>query len=149
MSQRTKQNARQQQSARRNAILYSVAAICLVLTGLVLFARRAHASVHPTPRTEAAQMMTKNPADFADAENREAYRLAAEVKSTLDGLFCYCYCKGGGHYSLLDCFKDDHGAGCDICKGEARLAYQMAQQGATLAQIRAAIDAQFGPGSQS
>jgi hypothetical protein len=144
MSKRVKQNVRQQQHGNRNAILYSVAALCLIVAAVVIFARRANASVHPAPRAHAMEMMTKNPDDFVDPENKEVYKLAAEIKSTLDGLFCYCYCKGGGHYSLLDCFKDDHGAGCDVCKGEARLAYEMTKQGASLEQIRAAIDAQYG-----
>ncbi|HEX6559932.1 MAG TPA: CYCXC family (seleno)protein [Longimicrobiales bacterium] len=146
MSQR-KPSARAPQRRRRDAMLYAAAAICVMVAALVIFARRANATEHPAPRAEAGQMMTKNADDFADPDTREVYKLAAQVKSTLDGLFCYCYCKGAGHYSLLDCFKDEHGAGCDICKQEARLAYQMTQQGATLAQIRAAIDAQFGPSS--
>ncbi len=143
MSRQQPKRGRTQKATRQNAALYTIAVLLLIVTGAVLFARRAHASVHPSPRADAAQMLTANPDDFADADSKEAYQLAAQIKSTLDGLFCYCYCKGGGHYSLLDCFKDDHGAGCDICKGEARLAYQMLQQGATLQEIRAAIDAQF------
>jgi hypothetical protein len=137
--------AKQQKATRRSALLYGVTAVLLVAAGLVVFARRANANVHPKPRPAAMQMMTEDPDRFGnDPDTREVYKMAAQIKSTLDGIFCYCYCKGAGHYSLLDCFRDDHGAGCDICKGEARLAYQMKQQGATLQQIRAAIDAQFG-----
>lgn len=130
--------------SRRNIWLYMVAGIFLIAAGTMLAVRNANATVHPKPRAEAAQLQTESPDDFTDAETRESYRMAAEVKEILDGLFCYCYCKGGGHYSLLDCFRDEHGAGCDICKGEARLAYKMAQEGKTLEQIRIAIDQQFG-----
>lgn len=144
MGSRKPTNARRPQRGRSHALLYSAAALFLIVAGLVLFARRANASVHPKPRADAEQMATMDPNDFSDADTKEAYTMAAKIKKVLDGLFCYCYCKGGGHYSLLDCFKDEHGAGCDICKGEARLAYKLAQEGASLQQIRAAIDAQFG-----
>jgi hypothetical protein len=133
--------------SRRNTLLYGLAGVMLLVAALILFARTNTASghEHPQPRAEAAQMHTESPDRYGDyPEAKEVYKLAAYVKTTLDGLFCYCYCKGGGHYSLLDCFKDDHGAGCDICLDEARLAYGMVQQGASLDQIRAAIDAQFG-----
>jgi hypothetical protein len=69
--------------------------------------------------------------------------MAAQVKSTLDGLFCYCHCKGAGHYSLLDCFRDEHGAGCDICLESARVAYRMALEGRSLTEIRQTIDQMY------
>jgi len=145
MSSRARANTRNQRAGRRDAALYTLAAVLLIVVGVVLFARRASASGHPQPRANAEQMQTESPDRYgAYPEAKEVYRMAAHIKSTLDGLFCYCYCKGGGHYSLLDCFKDDHGAGCDMCLGEARLAYDMIQKGATLQEIRAAIDAQFG-----
>jgi hypothetical protein len=145
MSSRAKANARNKKSGRRDAVLYTLAAVLLIVAGVVLFARRASASEHPKPRANAEHMHTESPDRYgAYPEAKEVYGMSAHIKSTLDGLFCYCYCKGGGHYSLLDCFKDDHGAGCDVCLGEARLAYDMIQKGATLAEIRAAIDAQFG-----
>lgn len=145
MSKRAKANATKQRLGRRDAVLYTLAAVLLIVVGMVLFARRASANVHPEPRANAEHMHTESPDRYgAYPEAKEVYRMAAHVKSTLDGIFCYCYCKGGGHYSLLDCFKDDHGAGCDVCLAEARLAYDMVQKGASLAQVRAAIDAQFG-----
>ena len=147
MSKRKQMNAQAQKTARRNTLLYGFAGVMLLVAALILFARtnNANAHEHPAPRAQAEQMQTESPDRYGDyPEAKEVYKLAASIKSTLDGLFCYCYCNGGGHYSLLDCFKDDHGAGCDICLGEAKLAYNMVQQGASLEQIRAAIDAQFG-----
>ena len=147
MSKRSQKNTRAQQVSRRNTMLYGFAGLMLLLAGAILFARTNSASAHehPAPRAEAEQIRTESPDRYGDyPEAKEVYKLAAHVKSTLDGLFCYCYCKGGGHYSLLDCFKDDHGAGCDVCLGEAKLAYQMVQQGATLEDIRKAVDQQFG-----
>lgn len=146
MSKRRQTNAQSRAIARRNTLLYGFAGVMLLVAALVLFARTnsAHGAEHPRPRAEAAHMHTENPDRYGDnREAREVYKLAAHVKTTLDGLFCYCYCSRGGHYSLLDCFTDDHGAGCEICLGEARMAYDMTQHGASLDQIRAAIDAQF------
>lgn len=144
MSKGSNRSARKP-AGRQNAVLYGIAGLLFVLAGLVMFSRRADAHEHPKPREQAEQMMTESPDRYgAYPEAKEAYRMAAHIKSTLDGLFCYCYCKGAGHYSLLDCFKDDHGAGCDVCIGEAKLAYQMVQQGKSLEEIRAAVDAQFG-----
>jgi hypothetical protein len=147
MSKRKQANARAQQGSRTNTLLYGFAGIMLIVAAAILFARTntAGAHQHPQPRAAAEQMVTESPDRYgAYPEAKEVYKMAAHIKSTLDGLFCYCYCKGGGHYSLLDCFKDDHGAGCDVCLDEARVAYQMIQEGASLEQIRAAIDAQYG-----
>ena len=46
--------------------------------------------------------------------------------------------------SLLTCFESEHGASCDICLGEARMAAEMHATGASLDAIRRAIDARFG-----
>lgn len=131
----------------RDFFLYGIAGFLFVLAAAVLLTRQAKAAEHPAPRSDAQQMQTASPERFAAyPEAKEAYEMAPHIKSTLDGLFCYCYCNGGGHYSLLDCFKDEHGAGCDICIGEARLAYRMVQQGKSLEEIRTAIDQTFGEG---
>ena len=44
-----------------------------------------------------------------------------------------------GHKSLLDCFRDYHGAHCMLCKKEAIFTYTESQQGKTAAQIRQEI----------
>ena len=41
------------------------------------------------------------------------------------------------------CFESEHGASCDVCLGEAKLAAEMPANGASLDAIRAAIDARF------
>jgi hypothetical protein len=73
------------------------------------------------------------------------YAQAEEVKDVLDGVYCHCMCsEHSGHYSLLDCFKDDHAARCDICLSEAALAHKMHGEGASLQQIRDAVDGLYG-----
>jgi hypothetical protein len=90
---------------------------------------------------------TVMPASFFTANPRvlRTYQLAHEIPETLDGIFCYCHCKQElGHRSLLTCFQSQHGAGCDICLGEAEMAEQMKAQGRTLGEIRSQIDLAFG-----
>lgn len=101
---------------------------------------------HPEPRPGITAAQVVPSARYAaDPDIAGTYTMAAQIPSVLDGLYCYCECaKHSGHRSLLTCFESDHGSLCDICMGEAAMAFQMAQQGATLEQIRAAIDARFG-----
>jgi hypothetical protein len=103
-------------------------------------------SHHPTPRAAAeagAVQSAERYAAFPQVE--ETYRGAAEIPSVLDGLYCYCDCSANlGHYSLLECFQSDHAAGCDVCLGEAMLAYRKTREGASLAAVRKAIDQTYG-----
>ena len=103
------------------------------------------ASHHPTPRIDAHASHVMPATRYASTPQvAETYTMAAEIVSVLDGLYCYCLCRETfTHYSLLDCFKDDHAAGCDVCMDEAILAHEMTQQGRSLDDIRTAIDAQY------
>jgi len=82
---------------------------------------------------------TLDPAQFQIANFRGAYSVAKEIPDVLAQQPCYCYCQRMGHRSLLDCFRDLHATGCDICINEARLAGQLSRQGKTAEEIRAAI----------
>lgn len=74
-----------------------------------------------------------------------AYAAARENPEVLDGLYCHCDCsKHSGHRSLLTCFESQHGAACEVCQREAIMGAEMHGRGATLDQIRQAVDAQFG-----
>ncbi len=121
-------------------------AAAVALAGVVFLTRPATGSGHPTPRPgiTAAKILP----DFAIPRNPgalEAYAAARRAPGTLDGVYCHCDCsKHAGHRSLLTCFESNHGAYCDICMGEARLASEMAGRGQSLLDIRAAIDRQFG-----
>ena len=51
---------------------------------------------------------------------RQAYIVAQQNPGLLAQLWCYCGCdRTSGHRSLLDCYRDYHGANCAICSGEA------------------------------
>lgn len=82
---------------------------------------------------------TMEPAAFKRTEVREAYQTAKEIPRVLVQQPCYCYCQRKGHRGLLDCFKTDHAASCDICVKEALLAGRMHGKGKSAEEIRAAI----------
>ena len=118
------------------------------LAGVVFLTRpqTAHGSQHPDPRPGVtAEKILPDAFIPHNPGVTEAYAAARRSAATLDGVYCHCDCsKHAGHRSLLSCFESTHGAYCDICMGEAMLASEMAGQGQSLRQIRAAIDHQFG-----
>ncbi|MBI5187338.1 MAG: hypothetical protein HZA01_16655 [Nitrospinae bacterium] len=74
-----------------------------------------------------------------------AYQYAAEIPVVIDRQFCYCYCeKNFNHKSLLTCFVGDHGAECGICQDEVIRSYELRRSGASIEEIKKAIDAEFG-----
>ncbi len=85
-----------------------------------------------------------NPLMFI-GQAREAYIVAQQNPGLLAQLWCYCGCdRTSGHRSLLDCYRDHHGANCAICTGEALEANQLFNQGSPVEQIRDALRARFG-----
>jgi hypothetical protein len=96
---------------------------------------------HKTP-PKGALPETLPPAEFAnDAVTHNAYALAAKIKETIYQMPCYCNCdRNVGHTSLMDCYRDTHGAICAICKKELFYSYQERKKGKTVAQIRAGIE---------
>jgi hypothetical protein len=83
---------------------------------------------------------TLDPKQFSDARTQKIYALAGKVKPALYQQPCYCRCdREVGHTSLLDCFGDNHGSICDVCKKEAVYTYQQTKLGKTPAEIRAGI----------
>ena len=62
-----------------------------------------------------------------------------------DGIRCSCGCPNEMElYSLLSCFEGKGMAQqCIVCQDEARLVVKLHKQGKTLAQIRAAFDAEY------
>ena len=90
-------------------------------------------------------------------EGQSAYAFALARPDVLQWLPCYCGCGGMGHRSNLDCFFqrretgalafEEHASYCDICIETANLASKMIVDGASMGQIRAAVDATFGGGA--
>jgi hypothetical protein len=65
---------------------------------------------------------TLAPASFKRVDVRETYQTAREIPGVLAQQPWYCYGQRKGHRSLLDCFKTDHAASCNICVRESLLA---------------------------
>jgi len=114
--------------------------------GLLATRRADGRVVHPDPRPGVTAERVLPPSVVLNAAGAaEAYAAARRAPRVLDGVHCYCECaRNFGHRSLLTCFESDHGAHCDICKGEATLAMQLASQGSSLDEIRHAIDRRYG-----
>ncbi len=131
-----------------SALPWIITAVALVgLAAALMVGRGSGGPLHPEPRADAASMgESLMPASFFTSNPRvlKTYQLARDVPAVLDGIYCYCHCKEElGHRSLISCFQSQHGAGCDICLGEADMAEEMHAQGKSLAEIRAQIDIAF------
>lgn len=105
-------------------------------------------NVHPTPRAgiTAARVLKAAALPDASKEVIETFNNVRTIPEVVDGIFCYCGCADmPEHYSLLSCYEGDGMAqGCQICQGEGRMVYELHRKGRTLAQIREAIDRNFG-----
>lgn len=106
------------------------------------------AIVHPEPRPDidGSKVMSREElAGFPD-DIVEIYDMVREMPHIADGIGCSCGCAAMPHYrSLLTCYYDTGMAmGCDICQGQARLAYSRFKEGQSLERIRRATDARFG-----
>jgi hypothetical protein len=101
------------------------------------------------PDTSALADAGLSPTGVLDPESfpspaREAYRAARNNAALFAQLHCYCGCdRTSGHQSLLDCFRDQHGASCETCVGEAMDAQRMAKQGSKVDQIKQALKLRY------
>ncbi len=104
-------------------------------------------SAHPEPRAgiTAAKVLTgAKLAKWPDLQQLfDGIRL---IPAVADGVRCSCGCADvPGYYSLLSCYEGEAMATiCPICQGTGRLVVRLHGEGQTLAQIRVAVDAQFG-----
>jgi len=91
---------------------------------------------------------------------RAVYRFAAEHPEVLSYVPCFCGCERGGHRGNDDCFVkarnaqgdvtewEPHGLDCAVCIDVANEAMQMTRSGASVRDIRAAIESKWNrPGS--
>ncbi|MES1256368.1 MAG: PCYCGC motif-containing (lipo)protein [Acidobacteriota bacterium] len=88
-----------------------------------------------------------------------AYKFAAEHPEVLSYVPCFCGCEHSGHRGNEDCFVksrdvngdvvawEEHGMECAVCIDVATRARQMHAAGASVAEIRAAVDKEWGPRS--
>jgi hypothetical protein len=109
----------------------------------------------PTPdEVAAAWAMRPDFVSGADQATQAAYAFAIARPDVVEWLPCYCGCGAMGHMSNLDCFIkptegapvvfEEHGSYCGVCVETALMGQDMLAKGATLIQIRAAVDTEFG-----
>jgi hypothetical protein len=85
-----------------------------------------------------------------------AYQFAAEHPEIASYVPCFCGCERSGHEGNTDCFVksraangdvvewDEHGLDCAVCIDVANRSRQMFSAGASVRDIRTAIDKEFG-----
>jgi hypothetical protein len=92
---------------------------------------------------------TLNPATFASNPNPEiaaSYQVAKEIPEVLEYMPCYCGCFGtAGHRNNLDCFRDNHGITCSLCRAIALEAKRQHELGTPVQQIKRIVDERWAP----
>lgn len=102
------------------------------------------------PPLPVVQFASARPAPLTKA----AYAFAARHPDVLRHIPCFCGCERNGHGHNEDCFIsrrnadgspewNPHGIGCGICIDVAVAAMQMHSNGASVADIRRAIDQKY------
>ncbi len=103
---------------------------------------------HPKPRPGITAANVTSREQLQRSPNiADAFDAVRAIPQIIDGLRCHCGCAGlTGFYSLLSCFEGPNAMAlaCPICPGEARMAARLHKGGATLDEIRQALDAKFG-----
>ena len=89
---------------------------------------------------------------FANDSVEAGYMIAVKKPELLKQFKCYCFCEAMGHKNLFDCFIkkegrriqfDEHGAGCNICYGQAMMALLWQEQDFTQPQMQAGFEKRF------
>lgn len=92
---------------------------------------------------------------------RAAFQFAALYPDVLQYIPCFCGCQQMGHTGNDDCFVkgrdangrvtawEPHGVGCEVCIDVATDARRMYASGATISQIRAAVEQKYRPQSST
>lgn len=108
--------------------------------------RRAQQKGHPTPRPGVDASRVLRRAQLEDnPDAAPVFDMVRQIPEVADGIRCHCGCaEDPDHRSLLSCYEGDGMAQhCEICRGQAKLAFRLSKAGKSLAEIRAAIDAEF------
>lgn len=86
-----------------------------------------------------------------------AYQFAAEHPEVLSYVPCFCGCQASGHKGNHDCFVrsraangdvidwDEHGVECAVCIDVATRSRQMYASGASVSDVRGAVEKEFSP----
>jgi len=109
-------------------------------------ARRARQKGHPTPRPDIDGSRVLRKAQLEDNPGAApVFDMVRQIPEVADGIRCHCGCaEDPDHRSLLSCYEGDGMAQhCEVCQGQAKLAFRLHKAGKSLGDIRAAIDEEF------
>ena len=116
----------------------------------------AAAQASPVPSADALLPplpLVPNMVPRAPEVIRDAYVFAAQNPDVLEFVPCFCGCETAGHKANADCFVqsrnpdgsvrswDTHGMACTVCIDVARLSMQLRASGASVRDVRAAVEA--------
>jgi hypothetical protein len=106
------------------------------------------ATTHPDPRPDVDGSNVLAATDLSGSPDLiPLFEGIAKIPHIADGIGCACGCASDPNIrSLLTCFEKSSRMAlfCEICQAEGRLAVRLHDNGRTLDQIRAALDARFG-----
>src|SRR6185295_8920827 len=129
---------------KQNVILGIVAVAIMVAIGWVSLRGTNDATEESTSPAVSKSAEVLSPSLFNDPKARAAYQVAKDIPEVLEQLPCFCGCMNNfGHKNNLFCFKDQHGAACEICEDIALDAKQMHDQGLPVAKIQDNIKAKY------
>jgi hypothetical protein len=134
-------------SLTRRAVIASFVAVVAPALWRVRELRALSATFHPTPRRGITGAKVLTALQLTKAPDLiELFDGIRAIPHIADGIGCHCGCADvNGHRSLLTCYEADAMAlSCPICQGEGRVAVRLAKARKSLAEIRAAVDAQYG-----
>jgi hypothetical protein len=110
-----------------------------------------HPADVPLPSLPLLPNISPRPAEVITA----AYEFAARNPDVLEYVPCFCGCESFGHTGNASCFVKErdangavrewepHGMGCMVCIDVARRAEQLHASGASVQDIRTAVEAQY------
>lgn len=106
------------------------------------------AAGHPDPRPDVDGSNVLTADDLSGSPDLiPLFEGIAKIPHIADGIGCTCGCASDPNIrSLLTCYEKSSRMAmfCEICQAEGRMAVRLHEQGRTLEQIRAALDARFG-----
>jgi hypothetical protein len=119
----------------------------VALVPVISFLPRLSGPKHPEPRPGITAAKVLTAAQLSNIPQAiEYFDLVRQIPQVVDGIRCQCGCAElDGFYSLLSCYEEGGMASyCEICEGEGRMAFRLHQEGMSLDEIRASIDARYG-----
>lgn len=128
--------------SKQNLALGIAAVVIMAGIGWVLLRGTQDQSGDAAELSKAADVLS--PTLFSDEKTRAAYQTAKDIPEVLEQIPCFCGCLSNfGHKNNLFCFKDQHGAGCNMCQDIALDARKMHDQGMSIAQIQEKIKTKY------